>query len=108
IAKFSRSDAERYAEFIRELDASADLLRGLVLQAPPNLMRGARLASLRELVKAGRLGNRLRQLPTEDLRTFLELLTTSAADYLDGRFDGELGKARLGFRALVRNLARPS
>jgi phytoene dehydrogenase-like protein len=40
IAKFSRSDAERYAEFIRELDASADLLRELVLQAPPNLTRG--------------------------------------------------------------------
>ena len=107
IAKFSRSDAERYAEFIRELDASADLLRELVLQAPPNLTRGARLASMRELVKAGRLGNRLRQLATEDLRTFLELLTTSAADYLDGRFDGELVKAWLGFDAIVGNYASP-
>src|SRR4029450_9439326 len=53
IAKFSRSDAERYAEFIRELDASADLLRELVLQAPPNLTRGARLPSMAELREAG-------------------------------------------------------
>src|SRR5882724_5943591 len=40
IAKFSRSDAERFDAFNRELDASADLLRDLVLQAPPNLTRG--------------------------------------------------------------------
>src|SRR6266702_3352717 len=41
IAKFSRSDAERYVAFSRELEASADLLRELVLQAPLNLTRGA-------------------------------------------------------------------
>src|SRR5947209_7636593 len=33
IAKFSRADAERYGAFGRELDAQADLLRELVLQA---------------------------------------------------------------------------
>src|ERR1700745_3145524 len=43
IAKFSASDAERYATFTPELDSSADLLRDLVLQAPPNLTRGAKL-----------------------------------------------------------------
>src|SRR5882724_2730749 len=40
IAKFNRADAERFGAFNRELDASADLLRDLVLQAPPNLTRG--------------------------------------------------------------------
>jgi phytoene dehydrogenase-like protein len=107
IAKFSRSDAERYAAFSRELEGSADLLRDLMLQAPPNLTRGAKLASIRELVKAGRLGSRLRRLSTEDLRTLLELLTKSAADYLDGWFDGELVKAWLGFDAIVGNYASP-
>jgi phytoene dehydrogenase-like protein len=107
IAKFSRSDAERYVAFSRELEGSADLLRDLMLQAPPNLTRGAKLASMRELVKAGRLGNRLRQLSTEDLRTLLDLLTKSAADYLDGWFDGELVKAWLGFDAIVGNYASP-
>src|SRR6266436_3435536 len=101
IAKFSRSDAERFAAFARELDTSADLLRELVLQAPPNVTRGAKLESLRELVKAARLGNRVRRLPTENLRTLLELLTKSAADYLDGWFEGELVKAWLGFHAIV-------
>jgi len=107
IAKFSRSDAGRFAAFARELDASADLLRELVLQAPPNLTRGAKLGSLRELVKAGRLGNRVRRLSTENLRTLLELLTKSAADYLDGWFEGELVKAWLGFDAIVGNYASP-
>src|SRR5207249_11508017 len=105
--KFSRSDAGRFAAFARELDASADLLRELVLQAPPNLTRGAKLGSLRELVKAGRLGNRVRRLSTENLLTLSELLTKSAADYLDGWFEGELVKAWLGFDAIVGNYASP-
>src|SRR5580704_4420460 len=33
IAKFSESDAERYAAFSRELDMAADVLRDLVLRA---------------------------------------------------------------------------
>jgi phytoene dehydrogenase-like protein len=107
IAKFSRSDAERYVAFSRELDGTADLLRDLMLQAPPNLTRGAKLAGMRELVKAGWLGNRLRRRSTEDLRTLLDLLTKSAADYLDGWFDGELVKAWLGFDAIVGNYASP-
>jgi phytoene dehydrogenase-like protein len=40
IAKFSSTDAARYGAFCRELDANADVLRELVLQAPPNLSRG--------------------------------------------------------------------
>src|SRR6266487_2992114 len=84
IAKFSGSDGDPYVAFSRGLEGSADLLRDLMLQAPPTLTRGANLASIRELVKAGRLGNRLRRLSTEDLRTLLDLLTKSAADYLDG------------------------
>jgi phytoene dehydrogenase-like protein len=107
IAKFSRRDAEQYPAFTRELDATADLLRALVLQAPPNLRQAATFASLREVLKAGRLGNRLRRLSTENLRTLLDLLTKSAADYLDGWFEGELVKAWLGFDAIVGNYASP-
>src|SRR5438105_10069583 len=107
IAKFSASDAERFAAFTRELDGSADLLRDFVLQAPPNLTRGAKLASLGEVLKAGRLGNRLRRLSTENLQTLFDLLTKSAGDYLDGWFEGELVKAWLGFDAIVGNYASP-
>jgi phytoene dehydrogenase-like protein len=107
VAKFSAGDAERYAAFTRELDDSADLLRDLVLQAPPNLTRGAKLAGLGEMLKAGRLGNRLRRLSTENLQTLFDLITKSAGDYLDGWFEGELVKAWLGFDAIVGNYASP-
>jgi phytoene dehydrogenase-like protein len=107
IAKFSSADAARYDAFCRELDAHADLLRELVLQAPPNLSRGFNLKTLGEILKAGRLGNRLRGLSTENLRTLLDLFTKSAADYLDGWFEGELVKAWFGFDAIVGNYASP-
>jgi phytoene dehydrogenase-like protein len=107
IAKFNPIDADRFPAFNRELDASADLMRDLVLQAPPNLTRGRSFGALGELLKAGRLGNRLRRLSTENLRTLLDLFTKSAADYLDGWFDGELVKAWLGFDAIVGNYASP-
>jgi phytoene dehydrogenase-like protein len=107
IAKFSRNDAERYGAFSRQLDASADLLRELILRAPPNLTRGWRLDTVNELLKAGRLGNRLRRLSTENLQVLFDLFTKSAADYLDGWFDGELVKALFGFDAIVGNYASP-
>src|SRR6516164_5120608 len=100
-------DAQRYDAFNRTLDASADVLRELVLQPPPNLTNRTKLAALREALRAGRIGNRLRRLSAENLRTLLELLTKSAADYLDAWFGGELVKARLGFDAIVGNYASP-
>jgi phytoene dehydrogenase-like protein len=86
VAKFSRRDAERLAAFNREIDASADVLRDLVLRAPPNLNPRRRLRGIGELIKAGALGNRLRRLSTENLRTLFDLFTKSAGDYLDGWF----------------------
>jgi phytoene dehydrogenase-like protein len=107
VAKFSHGDAARYAAFNRELDTAADILRELVLQAPPNLTRGFNLRSFGELLKAGRFGNRLRRLSTENLRTLLDLITKSAGDYLDGWFEGDLVKALFGFDAVVGNYASP-
>jgi len=105
VAKFSRADAERLDAFNRELDAGADILRDLVLRAPPNLTSG--LAGFGELIRAGALGNRLRRLSTENQRAFYDLFTKSAGDYLDGWFEGDLIKALFGFDAVVGNYASP-
>jgi phytoene dehydrogenase-like protein len=107
IAKFSGADAARFGDFNRELDVGADLLRDLVLKPPPNLTRGFTLRALGELLKAGRFGNRLRRMSTDSLRTLLDLFTKSAADYLDGWFEGELVKAWFGFDSIVGNYASP-
>ncbi len=107
IAAFSAADAARYGAFCRELDANADVLRELVLQAPPNLSRGFNLRTLSEILKAGRLGNQLRGLSTENLTTLFDLFTKSAADHLEGWFESEPLKAWFGFDAIVGNYASP-
>src|SRR5215468_3303761 len=72
IAKFSRRDAERHADFNRQLDAGGELLSAM------------------------RLGNRVRRLPADELRTLYDLFTKSAGDYLDGWFESDLIKALHG------------
>src|SRR5215475_13448778 len=105
VAKFSAADAARLGGFNREIDIGADVLRDLVLRAPPNLTSGQPLRGLGELFKAGALGNRLRRLSTENLRVLLDLFTKSAGDYLDQWFEGDLIKALFGFDAVVGNYA---
>jgi len=107
VAKFSRSDAERLVAFNRELDAAADVLRDLALRAPPNLTSGLNRNSIRELIKALALGNRMRRLSTENVRTLFDLFTKSAGDYLEGWFEGDLVKALFGFDSVVGNYASP-
>src|SRR5215210_7645935 len=40
LAKFSARDAERYEAFGQEIERVADVLRALVLRAPPNVVEG--------------------------------------------------------------------
>jgi phytoene dehydrogenase-like protein len=105
ITKFSRRDAEQFTAFNREIDVAADVLRDLVLRAPPNLASG--LDGLRELFKAGALGQRMRRLSDEDLRTVFDLFTKSAGDYLDAWFENDAVKALFGFDAVVGAYASP-
>jgi phytoene dehydrogenase-like protein len=107
VAKFSAADAARLAAFNREIDTGADVLRDLVLRAPPNLTSGQPLRGLGELIKAGKLGNRFRRLSTENLRVLYDLFTKSAGDYLDQWFESDLIKALFGFDAVVGNYASP-
>ena len=76
-----------------------------MLQAPPNLASG--LGGLGELVKAGRLGRKLRRLSDEDLRTLYDLFTRSAGEHLDNWFENDLVKALFGFDAVVGAYASP-
>ena len=108
LAKFSARDADRYAAFNREIDAVADVLRRLALQPPPNLVEGFGRRSLGEVGRALSLANVLRQLSLEEMRALVDLFTKSAADYLDGWFEGELVKALFGFDAVVGNYASPA
>ena len=105
IAKFSAEDAARYPAYQAEMGRVADVLRGLMLDAPPNLpSRGLRQAG-REFVRLAAIGKRLWQ--GDAAAGAFRLFRKSAGDMLDGWFDSDPIKAVLGFDAVVGNLASP-
>ncbi|WP_379989257.1 phytoene desaturase family protein [Dokdonella soli] len=107
VAKFSRRDAERLPEYERRLDAIADVLRALALEPPPNLTDGGWLKALPELLRAGRLGKRVKSLDATLRTDLLDLFAISAAEYLDRFFESEPIKAVFGFDGVVGNYASP-
>lgn len=107
VAKFSPRDAARLNSYEARLGAVADVLRGLMLETPPNVTKGAALDGIRELIRAARLSGGIRRLGIEAQRDMLELFTASVGDYLDGWFECEPLKAALGFEGIVGNYASP-
>jgi phytoene dehydrogenase-like protein len=107
VAKFSPRDAAQLPEYERRLDAIADLLRDLALQPPPNVSAGGWLKALPELLRAGKLGKRLKSLDATLRTDMLDLFAISAGEYLERFFESEPIKAVLGFDGIVGNYASP-
>jgi phytoene dehydrogenase-like protein len=107
VAKFSAKDAARLADYSERLGAVADVLRDLVLETPPNAIEGSWRAALPELLRAARVGGKLRKLDMSMRRELLNLFATSAGDYLEGWFESDPIKAVYGFDGIVGNYASP-
>jgi len=107
VARFSARDAARLPEYAERLEAVADVLRELALTTPPNVLEGSWRAALPELVRAARVGGRLRRLEMSSRRELLALFAMSAGDYLDNWFESEPLKAVYGFDGIVGNYASP-
>jgi phytoene dehydrogenase-like protein len=107
IARLSEKDVAAYDAFAAELEAISDVLRGLVLRAPPNIVEGFGFAAINESFKALGTANLLRGLSLDDKRMLLDLMTRSAGEMLDERFESDLVKALFGFDAIVGNFASP-
>ena len=107
VARFSARDAARLPEYAERLEAIAQVLRELALTTPPNVLEGSWRAALPELVRAARVGGRLRRLDMSSRRELLALFAMSAGDYLDNWFESEPLKAVYGFDGIVGNYASP-
>jgi phytoene dehydrogenase-like protein len=107
VAKLSQRDAARVEAFNRELEAIADVLRQLVLRAPPNMVEGFGTSSIREAFNTLGTANILRKLSLEQQRSLLDLFTRSAGEMLEDAFESDLVKALYGFDAIVGNYASP-
>ncbi|HVV43234.1 MAG TPA: NAD(P)/FAD-dependent oxidoreductase [Nitrobacter sp.] len=107
VARLSAHDAGVIGGFMNELESIADVIRQLVLRAPPNLVDGFGIDAAHEIVNAIGTVGILRGLSLEQKRNLLDLLTRSAGDMLDDRFENDLVKALFGFDAVVGNYASP-
>jgi len=107
VAGFSPQDAARLDAYSERLDLIADVLRDLVLETPPNVVEGDWRSALPELLRASRLGGRLRKLRMNMRRELLSLFATSAGEYLDRWFQSDPIKAVYGFDGIVGNYASP-
>src|SRR6185503_1292780 len=107
VAKFSARDAARLDAYQARLEAVADVLRALALETPPNVVESHPFAAISELIKSGRIANRLRRLGIDMQRELLDLFTNSAGAYLDGWFESDPIKAAYGWDGVVGNYASP-
>ena len=107
IAKFSQRDADRLPDYERRLDVIADILRDLAMEQPPNVTDGGWWKGIPELLRAGRLGKRVKCLDATSRTELLDLFAISASEYLDRFFESEPIKAVLGFDGIVGNYASP-
>jgi phytoene dehydrogenase-like protein len=107
LERLSRRDAASLQGFNRRLEEIADVLRALVLRAPPNLAQGFGANAIRESFNAVGTANILRKLSLEQQRSLLDLFTRSAGEMLDEVFESDLVKALFGFDAIVGNYASP-
>ncbi|MGV3579840.1 phytoene desaturase family protein [Brevundimonas sp.] len=107
VARFSLKDAERLPEYEARLEAVAEVLRALVLEAPPNLPSGGWMQALPEMAKSASVARRLGGLDLTGRRDVLDLFAKSAGDWLDGWFESDPIKALFGFDSVVGNYASP-
>ncbi len=102
IAEFSSRDAERLPTYDDALERAANVLRGLLLQSPPNAGGG-----LLELIRGAGIGRGLLKIPLADQRLLVDLFTKSAASFLDGWFENDHVKAAFAFDGVVGTFASP-
>jgi phytoene dehydrogenase-like protein len=107
VGKFSGKDAERLEAYSQRLEVIAEVLRDVVLKAPPNVVEGHWVSAMPELMKGASLGQRIATLDMTGRRDLLALFGQSAGDWLDGWFESDPIKAVLGFDGVVGNFASP-
>ncbi len=107
IAKLSERDATGIDAFTRELEEIADVLRAFVLRAPPNIVEGFGVGSIREALNVLGTAGILNRLSLPQQRSLLDLFTRSAGEMLDETFESDLVKSLFGFDAIVGNYASP-
>ena len=97
VARHSRKDAEVYDEYGRAMVEMARFAKHILSITPPDPFS----MKLRDLSALGDLARRFRALPDHDRHNQLQLLTMSAADFLDQWFETDVLKATMSASGII-------
>lgn len=104
LAKFSKRDAEAYPQYEHELAQLAEWVEGLLLETPPNIVR----RKLSDLLQMGKLGLNTLKLGDAGLVRMVKIMTQSAKDFLQERFESEEIKTTLATDGVIGTNGGPS
>jgi phytoene dehydrogenase-like protein len=97
IARHSLVDAEAYEEFGKAMVGMCRFVKPLLSMTPPELT-SLDPGNLKKLLN---LGRHFRALSSEEKYTLIQLMTMSAADYLDQWFETDVLKATLSASGII-------
>src|SRR6187397_1836185 len=97
IARHSKLDAEAYDEYGKAMVEMARFVKPILNMTPPDPMS----LDPRELMKLAFLGRRFRALADADRYNLIQLMTMSAADFLDQWFETDVLKATMSASGII-------
>jgi phytoene dehydrogenase-like protein len=104
IAKFSRRDADYFARYETELEHLAEWVESLLLETPPNIVQ----RKVSDLIALGKMGLRTAKLGDANLVRMVKIMTQSARDFLEERFESEEIKTTLATDGVIGTNGGPS
>jgi phytoene dehydrogenase-like protein len=97
LRRWSPSDAEAYEDYSRLMVEMARFVKPILSMAPPDPGR----FRPREWLPVARLGREFKNLPSEQQAVFIQLMTMSAADFLDQWFETDPLKATMSASGII-------
>jgi phytoene dehydrogenase-like protein len=97
LERHSKLDAEAYEEFGKSMVAMCRFVKPILGMIPPDPTS----LDPRDLKKLAFLGKRFQTLPAEDKYNLVQLMTMSAADFLDQWFETDVLKATMSASGII-------
>jgi len=97
LRRWSRSDAEAYEDYSRLMVEMARFIKPILSMTPPDPGR----FHPREWLPVARLARAFKDLPSEQQAVFVQLMTMSAADFLDQWFETDPLKATMSASGII-------
>jgi phytoene dehydrogenase-like protein len=103
IARFSRTDAEKYPAFLRVLRKLGEALNSIMFMTPPSVAH----ANLDELLSWAKAGLKIKGLGKKEMMEFLRVLPMPVTEFLNEWFESEALKAAFGAPGVTGSMQGP-